>query len=38
MADTALVTMTIAEFPPKIKAKAISPVEITEAVLAKVDR
>ena len=38
MADTALVTMTIAELAPKIKAKAISPVELTEAVLAQVDR
>ena len=38
MADTALVTMTIAELAPKIKSKAISPVELTEAVLAQVDR
>jgi len=38
MADTALVTMTISELAPKIKAKAISPVELTEAVLAQVDR
>ena len=38
MADTALVTMTIAELAPKIKTKAISPVELTEAVLAQVDR
>ena len=32
MADAAI-TMTIAELAPKIKAKAISPVELTEAVL-----
>src|SRR5438128_1099419 len=38
MADTTLVTMTISELAPKIKAKAISPVELTEAVLAQVDR
>src|SRR6266446_5920656 len=38
MVDAALVTMTIAELAPKIKSKAISPVELTEAVLAQVDR
>jgi Asp-tRNA(Asn)/Glu-tRNA(Gln) amidotransferase A subunit family amidase len=38
MADAALVTMTIAELAPKIKSKAISPVELTEAVLTQVDR
>ena len=38
MADATLVTMTIAELAPKIKTKAISPVELTEAVLAQVDR
>src|SRR5438093_6514212 len=38
MADTTLVTMTISELAPKIKAKAISPVELTEAALAQVDR
>jgi aspartyl-tRNA(Asn)/glutamyl-tRNA(Gln) amidotransferase subunit A len=38
MADAALVTMTIAELAPKIKTKAISPVELTEAVLTQVDR
>ncbi len=38
MADAALVTMTISELAPKIKTKAISPVELTEAVLAQVDR
>ncbi len=34
MADATLVTMTSAELAPKIKAKAISPVELTEAALA----
>lgn len=38
MADATLVTMTIAELAPKIKTKAISPVELTEAALAQVDR
>ena len=38
MADAALVTMTISELAPKIKSKAISPVELTEAVLAQGDR
>jgi aspartyl-tRNA(Asn)/glutamyl-tRNA(Gln) amidotransferase subunit A len=38
MAHTALTTMTIAELAPKIKAKAISPVELTEAALAQADR
>jgi Asp-tRNA(Asn)/Glu-tRNA(Gln) amidotransferase A subunit family amidase len=38
MADSPLVTLTISELAPKIKAKEISPVEITEAVLTQVDR
>ena len=38
MADSALVTLTISELASKIKAKAISPVELTEAALAQADR
>ena len=34
----ALHTLTIAELAPKIKAKEISPVEVTDAVLAQADR
>ena len=34
----ALHTLTIAELAPKIKAKEISPVELTDAVLAQADR
>ncbi|MEE9149707.1 MAG: amidase, partial [Candidatus Tectomicrobia bacterium] len=38
MADAALVKLTISELAPKIKAKEISPVEVTEAALAQADR
>ena len=38
MADMSLVTMSIAELAPKIKARAISPVELTEAALAQAER
>lgn len=38
MADTALHTLTISELAPRIKAKDISPLELTDAVLAQVDR
>jgi aspartyl-tRNA(Asn)/glutamyl-tRNA(Gln) amidotransferase subunit A len=38
MADSPLVSLTISELAPKIKAKEISPVEVTEAVLTQVDR
>jgi aspartyl-tRNA(Asn)/glutamyl-tRNA(Gln) amidotransferase subunit A len=38
MADAALVTLTISELAPQIKARKVSPVEVTEAVLAQVDR
>ncbi|MGE3539316.1 MAG: amidase [Candidatus Tectimicrobiota bacterium] len=38
MADTTLLTMSIAELAPQIKAKALSPVELTEAALAQADR
>ena len=38
MADTALHTLTIAELAPKLKAKTLSPVELTDAVLAQVER
>ena len=38
MADLDLVNMTISELAPKIQAKEISPVEITDAALARLDR
>ncbi len=38
MAASDLLTLTISELAPKIKAKEISPVELTEAALAKADR
>jgi aspartyl-tRNA(Asn)/glutamyl-tRNA(Gln) amidotransferase subunit A len=38
MPDAALVTLTIAELAPQIKARKISPVEVTDAVLAQADR
>lgn len=38
MPDHALHTMTIAELAPKIRTKEISPVELTDAVLAQVER
>lgn len=38
MADTTLHTLTIAELAPKIKAREISPVELTEAALAQAER
>jgi aspartyl-tRNA(Asn)/glutamyl-tRNA(Gln) amidotransferase subunit A len=38
MADTTLLTLTIAELAPKIKAREISPVEVTEAALAQAER
>ena len=38
MANTELLNMTIAEIAPKIRAKEVSPVELTEAALAEADR
>ena len=38
MADSDLLTLTISELAPRIKAKEISPVELTEAALAQADR
>jgi aspartyl-tRNA(Asn)/glutamyl-tRNA(Gln) amidotransferase subunit A len=38
MAASELVTLTIAELAPKIKAREISPVEVTAAALAQADR
>ena len=38
MADTDLLKLTISELAPKIKAKEISPVDLTEAALAQADR
>ena len=38
MTNSPLVTLTISELVPKIKAKEISPVELTEAALAQADR
>ena len=38
MTGKELVTLTISELAPKIKAKEISPVEVTEAALAQADR
>lgn len=38
MADLDWVNMTISELAPKIQAKEISPVEITDAALARLDR
>jgi aspartyl-tRNA(Asn)/glutamyl-tRNA(Gln) amidotransferase subunit A len=38
MADTALLTLTIAELAPKIRARQVSPVEVTAAALAQADR
>ena len=38
MADTALLTLTIAELAPKIQARQVSPVEVTAAALAQADR
>ena len=38
MADSGLLTLTISELAPKIKAREISPVELTEAALAQADR
>ena len=38
MADFDLVNMTISELAPKIQAKEISPVELTDAALAQLDR
>ena len=38
MPNSELVTLTISELAPRIKAKEISPVELTEAALAQVDR
>ena len=38
MPDSELVTLTISELAPRIKAKEISPVELTEAALAQADR
>lgn len=38
MTDTSLLTLTLSELAPRIKAKDISPVEITEAALAQAER
>jgi aspartyl-tRNA(Asn)/glutamyl-tRNA(Gln) amidotransferase subunit A len=38
MADSGLNKLTISELAPKIKAREISPVEVTEAALAQADR
>ena len=38
MPEQTLHTMSIAELAPKIRTKAISPVELTDAVLAQVER
>ena len=38
MPDSELVNLTISELAPRIKAREISPVELTEAALAQVDR
>ena len=38
MADSELLNMTISELAPKIQAKEVSPVELTDAALAKLDR
>ena len=38
MAESDLMSMTISELAPKIQAKEVSPVELTEAALARVDR
>ena len=38
MADTDLLSMTISELAPKVQAKEISPVELTDAALAQLDR
>jgi aspartyl-tRNA(Asn)/glutamyl-tRNA(Gln) amidotransferase subunit A len=38
MTDSEIVNLTIAELAPKIEAREISPVEITEAALAQADR
>ena len=38
MADSNLCNLTISELAPKIKAREISPVELTEAALAQADR
>ena len=38
MADADLVKLTISELAPKIRAREVSPVEVTEAALAQVDR
>ena len=38
MTGSELVSLTISELAPKIKAREISPVELTEAALAQVDR
>ena len=38
MADTDLLSMTISELAPKVQAKEVSPVELTDAALAQADR
>ena len=38
MSNTELLKLTISELAPKIKARQVSPVEITEAALAQADR
>ena len=38
MADTELLKLTISELAPKIKAREVSPVEVTEAALAQAER
>ena len=38
MAATELLTLTITELAPKIRAREVSPVELTEAALAQAER
>ena len=38
MTDSEVINLTIAELAPKIEAREISPVEVTEAALAQADR
>ena len=38
MTDSEIINLTIAELAPKIEAREISPVEVTEAALAQADR
>ena len=38
MKDSEILNLTISELAPKIEAREISPVEVTEAALAQADR